>query len=264
EKNIPAYYQDQLNGQRKTTSPPPSSVRTMGEWEQIQAVIITWAGQTTILKKIVRNAIKECRVLIITSNPAAVTDQLLNSGISLDSVQFIETPFNSIWVCDYGPTAVYSTGTDSLYLIDWIYNRPRPEDDVTPLAIADQLHLPLYEATTDPDDLIHTGGNHLSDGMGNAFSSMLVLEENNDKTEAEIDTIAKKYLGVNHYIKFPVLPYDGIHHLDMHMRIIDEETIIIGEYPEGVSDGPQINANIEYLNEEVKTAFGHSYRIIRM
>jgi hypothetical protein len=48
------------------------------------------------------------------------------------------------------------------------------------------------------------------------------------------------------------------------MRIIDEETIIIGEYPEGVSDGPQINANIEYLNEEVKTAFGHSYRIIRI
>jgi agmatine/peptidylarginine deiminase len=64
---------------------------------------------------------QECRVLIITSNPAAVTDQLLNSGISLDSVQFIETPFNSIWVCDYGPTAVYSTGNDSLYLIDWIY-----------------------------------------------------------------------------------------------------------------------------------------------
>src|SRR4030095_1988714 len=73
EKNIPAYYQDQLNGQRKTTYPPPSSVRTMGEWEQIQAVIITWAGQTTILKEIVRNAIKECRVLILTSTPAAVT-----------------------------------------------------------------------------------------------------------------------------------------------------------------------------------------------
>ena len=264
EKNIPAYYQDKSNGQRNTTSPPPSLVRTMGEWEQIQAVIITWAGQTTILKEIVRNAVKECKVLIITSNPAIVTDQLMNSGISLDSVQFIETPFNSIWVCDYGPTAVYSTSTDSLYLIDWIYNRPRPEDDATPQAIADQLGLPLYEATTDPDDLIHTGGNHLSDGMGNAFSSMLVLEENNDKTEAEIDSIAKKYLGVNHYIKFPVLPYDGIHHLDMHMRIIDEETIIFGEYPEGISDGPQIEANIDYLNEEVKTAFDHSYRVLRM
>jgi hypothetical protein len=30
----------------------------------------------------------------------------------------------------------------------------------------------------------------------------------------------------------------------MHMRVIDEETIVIGEYPEGVSDGPQIEANI--------------------
>jgi agmatine/peptidylarginine deiminase len=253
-----------LYNQRSILTPPPTHVRTMAEWEPIQAVIISWSGQAAILKEIVRNAVKECKVLIITTDTLSVTNQLLNAGIELDSVRFIDTPFNSIWVCDYGPWTVYGNDVDSLWLIDWIYNRPRPQDDATPSAVSDYLNIPMYEATVDPDDFVHTGGNHFSDGLRNAFSSQLVLNENPDKTESEIDSIAKKYLGVSQYIKFPTLPYDGIHHLDMHMRIIDEETIIVGEYPEGVADGPQINANVEYLNEEIKTSFGNSYRIIRI
>ncbi|MEO6130373.1 MAG: agmatine deiminase family protein [Saprospiraceae bacterium] len=264
-KGMPEYLKvrEQTTG-RSIPFSPPAKVRTMAEWEQIQAVTISWTGQATILKEIVRNAVKECKVLIITTDSNSVSSQLINAGISLDSVRFILTPFNTIWVADYGGWTVYGNDVDSLWQIDWIYNRPRPQDDATPVAVAGYLHIPLYEATVDPDDFVHTGGNHFTDGLRNAFSSMLVLEENSDKTEDEIDTIAKKYLGVEHYIKFPTLPYDGIHHLDMHMRIIDEETIIVGEYPEGVADGPQINANLEYLNNEVKTSFGHDYRIIRI
>lgn len=250
--------------QRSAPLPPSGPVRTMGEWEEIQALIITWAGHNAILREIVRHAVKETKVLIITNTPATVSDQLTNAGILLDSVQFVNTPFNSIWVRDYGPWTVYKNDVDSLFLIDWIYNRPREQDDATPIAIAEHLDIPIFEAIADPEDWVHTGGNHLPDGMGTAFSSMLVLEENTDKTEAEIDTIAKKYLGVNQYIKFPTLPYDGIHHLDMHMRLLDEETIMFGEYPDGVADGPQINANIEYLLEEFQTSFGNKYKIVRM
>lgn len=243
---------------------PPGPVRTMAEWEEVQALVITWAGQSAILREIVRHAVKECKVLIITMNPGNVYSSLTDAGIPLDSVQFVTTPFNSIWVRDYGPWTVYKNDTDSLFLVDWIYNRPRLDDDASPLAIAAHLDIPIYEATLDPDDLVHTGGNHLPDGMGTAFSSNLILEENPDKTEAEIDSIAKNYLGVNQYIKFPTLPFDGIHHLDMHMRVIDEETIIFGEYPEGVADGPQINANIEYLTSEFLTPFGNPYKIVRI
>src|SRR6187549_3725688 len=52
---------------RSIPVPPPGQVRTMAEWEEIQALIITWSGQATILKEIVRNAVKECKVLIITT-----------------------------------------------------------------------------------------------------------------------------------------------------------------------------------------------------
>ena len=250
--------------QRGIPKPPPGPVRNMAEWEEVQALVIAWTSQPTILKEIVRNSVKECKVFIVTTDTVNVINQLTTAGISLDSVRFVNTAFNSIWICDYGPSCVYKNDVDSLWIVDWTYNRPRPQDDLVPGAIADYLDFPIYEATTPPYDWVHTGGNHLQTGLGTLFSSNLVLNENPGKTEDEIDTIAKLFLGIDQYVKFPTLPFDGIHHLDMHMRVIDEETIVFGQYPEGVADGPQIEANIQYLQDSIRTASGNPFKIIRI
>lgn len=54
----------------------------------------------------------------------------------------------------------------------------------------------------------------------------------------------KKFMGIERYAKMEKLPYDGIHHIDMHMKLLDEETLLVGEYPAGIANGPQIEANI--------------------
>jgi agmatine/peptidylarginine deiminase/PKD repeat protein len=245
-------------------NPPPAPVRTMAEWEEVEAVVITWTGYTSILTEIVRHAVNECTVIIITGNPGSTATALTNSNISLDNVILIQRPFDSVWIRDYGPWSVYQNDVDSLAIVDWIYNRPRYNDDVIPQAIAQHLGLPFYEATLPPDDLVHAGGNHLPDGMFTTFSSDLVLDENLDKTSSDLSAIFSDYLGVENYVILPKLPFDGIHHIDMHMRIIDEETIIIGEYPEGVSDGPAIEDNIRLIKSRVPTYFGNQYNIIRI
>jgi agmatine/peptidylarginine deiminase/PKD repeat protein len=264
EKSIFKDYVQQQSQQRDVAEPPPFEVRTMAEWEEIQALVITWTGFTGILTEIARAAVEECTVLIVTNNPANTQAQLEAANVPLDNIEFIQEGFNSIWIRDYGPWTVYGNDVDSLVLVDWIYNRPRPLDDEIPLAVANHLNLDIYEATSEPYNWVHTGGNHLRDGMGTAFSSDLVFDENPGKTEEEIDNIAAEFLGVNRYIKLPKLPYDGISHLDMHMRIIDEETIIIGEYPEGVADGPQIEENIQYIKSNFQTPFGNEYNIVRI
>ena len=38
-------------------------------------------------------------------------------------------------------------------------------------------------------------------------------------------------MGIQTYILMETLPYDGIHHIDMHMKLLDEETILMAEYP---------------------------------
>jgi agmatine/peptidylarginine deiminase len=246
-------------------TPPPAPVRTMAEWEEVQAVLITWVPfYDDILGEIVRHSVEECEVVIFTDSPSTVTSYLNSQNIPMENVSLVFTEYDSIWIRDYGPWAVYHNDVDSLMLVDWIYNRPRPNDDVIPTVAANHFGLPIYEAIQAPNDWVHTGGNNLRDGMGTNFSSNLIFEENPDKTEAEIDEIANLFLGVQRYIKFETLPFDAIHHLDMHMRFIDEETVIVGEYPPGVADGPQINQNLEYLVNDVPTAFGNQYNVIRM
>ena len=250
--------------QKTNTNPPPFPVRTMAEWEEAQALVVTWNGHHTLLTEIIRHAIEEVNVIVITMNEAQTSNTLTAAGIPLDRIFFLQKNLNSIWIRDYGPWSVYANDVEDLTLVDWVYNRPRPYDDILPAAIATAFEWPFYEATAFPNNLIHTGGNHLEDGLTTAFSSDLVQLENPGKTEEEINDLAYKYLGTQRYFKLPRLPYDIIHHLDMHMRLIDEETLLIGAYPEGIADGPAIEANINYIKNNLTTPFGNPYTIIRI
>jgi len=260
-----AYYNPPADHEKNfVPQPPPGPVRTMGEWEEIQALVLTWTDYIDILVEITRHAVEETKVIIIASNPTNVINRLNAESISLDSVTVVQRSTNSIWIRDYGPWTIYQNDVDSLMIADWTYNRPRPQDDTSPSAIANFLGLPIFEATAAPYNLVHTGGNHLTDGFNTAFSSDLLFDENPDKTEAEIDNIAQLYMGVDNYVKFRSLPYDGIHHLDMHIRLLDEETIMFGTYPEGVADGPQIASNIRELLSRETTAFGNRYNVLSL
>jgi agmatine/peptidylarginine deiminase len=246
------------------SDPPMTPVRGMAEWEELQGVIITWRSFYTILKEVVDYAQEEGIVYIICSDSNSVKNYLINSGVPLHNLKYLITPSNSIWVRDYGPWTAYTDVADTLSIIDWIYNRPRPLDDVTPVFFANYINTPIYQTTTYPYDLIQTGGNLFIDGHGTAFSSNLIIDENPTKTEAEIDTIMMKFLGVDRYIKLTNLPYDVIHHIDMHMKLLDEETLLVGEYPPGVADGPQIEANLQYVLQNYQTCFGREFNVVRI
>jgi hypothetical protein len=60
------------------------------------------------------------------------------------------------------------------------------------------------------------------------------------------------------------LPYDGIHHIDMHIKLLDEETLLVGQYPPGVADGPQIEANLQYILANYNSVFGTPYKVVRI
>ncbi|MBV6444588.1 MAG: Agmatine deiminase [Ignavibacteriaceae bacterium] len=245
-------------------TPPDFPVRTMAEWEPLGALIITWTSYTAILRDIVRYAQDEVPVYIICSDSNTVKNYLTQGGVPLNNLNFLITSFNSVWVRDYGPWTVYGGGVDSLLLIDWVYNRPRPNDDVTPQFFANRYGAVLHEMTSEPNRFVATGGNFMNDGMGTGFSSKLILTENPGKTEAQINAMVDAYMGINRYIKMDVLPYDGIHHIDMHMKLLDEETILVGEYPLGVADGPQIELNLQYIQNNFLNAFGRPYKFVRI
>lgn len=254
----------------KRTPPPGLPVRTAAQWEEVEYLVLAWTTQyQNIQRQIVQAAVKECKVLIATTNENSVKNYLTSNGVDLTNVRFINAATNSIWIRDYAANTVYTNDVGDRALVDWIYNRPRPLDNVLSTKHAEYVGVPLYVTDTSPNDLVNTGGNFMSDGMGNAFASKLILDENkagnsygvSTKTEAQVDKILKDYMGISSYRKMNVLPYDEIHHIDMHMKLLDEETLLVSQYPDGVADGPYIKQNIDYIRNTFKTPFGNDYDI---
>ncbi len=284
ERAILPTYQFPRDARSFEEPPPFENIRNMAEWEEVQVLAITWRSYTRILKEITRAAKEETKVIIFCSNTSTVQSYLMGTqGASgswpslpplnnMDNIELIVAPTNSVWMRDYGANNVYGNRVDTLALVDWIYNRPRPADDVIPSVLADHLGLNLYTTTQAPSDLVNTGGNFMSDGQGTGFASSLILEENEvgnpydvtPKNEEEINDILGNFQGLSRYIKMEALPYDIINHIDMHIKLLDEETLLVGEYPEGVADGPQINANIDYVVNNFMSTFGEAYKIVRI
>ncbi len=252
-------------------SPPATAPRTMAEWEESQGYLVTYTTYNSMIRDIISNGKQECRMYVVTTNIANTITDLANNNIDTTNITFLNVPYNSVWSRDYGQWCIYANKVDTLGFIDWIYNRPRPKDDTVPSGLARLLNVPIYHTTQAPNDLVHTGGNFMCDGMGTGFSSKLILTDNQPgagfgvtHTEAEIDTIMSRFMGINRYIKMETLPYDDIHHIDMHIKLLDEETLMVGQYPNGVADGPQIEANLQYVLANYHTAFGTDYRVVRI
>jgi agmatine/peptidylarginine deiminase len=255
------------------TTPPASSVRTPAEWEEIDGLCVRWEGtwSRSVLRNIVKEAKEQCTVYIATQNQNSVISHLNSYGIDQNNIVFVNEQTNSIWFRDYGQWNVYTNDVDSLLWVDWIYNRPRPYDDALPVDLASLLDIPLYQTYNAPYDLVNTGGNFMVDGFGTAFASELIIEENDgtgygisNHSEGAINQIMDQFMGIDRYIKMPTLPYDGIHHIDMHMKLLDEETLLVGQYPNGVADGPQIESNLNYVLNNFNSVFGTAYKVIRI
>ncbi len=240
---MPAYIQQVTASRSGITTPPGGNLRTMAEWEEIQGLFVTWTSFPSILAQIVKAARQQTQVYIHCEDSVAVKNYLTGQNIPPGNIHYLQVDFNSIWMRDYGGNTIYKNDVDSMLLVDWIYNRPRPEDDAIPEYDAAALGVPFYQTYASPADLVNTGGNWMVDGFGTAFASKLILEENEPgnpysvsaKNEAQINGIMADFMGIDRYIKMETLPYDGIHHIDMHMKLLDEETLLMGQYPAGVS-----------------------------
>jgi agmatine deiminase len=268
---IPAYKVSLLE-KEITTPPVGSEIRTPGQWEEVQAVCITWTGFPSIHRQLVAAIQQECEVWIVCSDSNSVKTNITSNGGSLQNVKFVQSGFNSIWMRDYGPNSVYLAGVDSLVFVDWIYNRPRPLDNDTPIAIGDKMGIDVYSMHVAPYDLVHTGGNFMADGFGRGFSSYLVDDENDagsaftisGQNSQEVSNLMNIYQGIDPYIKMTTLPYDDIHHIDMHMKLMNEETLLVGEFPAGDSDGPQIELNLQYVLDNYTSVFGTPFKVVRV
>src|SRR5690606_8463051 len=168
-------------------------VRNVAEFERSEAVLIRYPLGITL--QLVAALSEQLRVITIVATQE-LEDQAASAfqgaGVNMDNVEFLRAPTDSYWTRDYGPFYI-ADGNGDIGIVDFIYNRPRPSDDAIPAALAAYLDVPFYAM-----DLVHTGGNYMTDSRGVSASTDLVWEENGFNQTLVLDRMLD-YLGVETY-----------------------------------------------------------------
>ncbi len=239
------------------TSPPVGPARNPAEWEPMTGAIIRWPlGIPVSLIAEMSEDIEVWTIVGNSSEQASATATYQSGGVNMDNVYFIIAPTNSIWTRDYGPWFIFD-GTGTYGIVDHIYNRPRPLDDQIPWVIGSEWGVPVYGM-----DLTHTGGNHMSDGLGMSMSTRLVYDENPDKPPRQVDAMMKDYLG-NDYTVLDYIESGGIHHIDCWAKFLDPTTILVKEVAPGHPSYHLLNARADYLATQT-SAWGKPYAVVRV
>ncbi len=247
------------------TDPPSGDIFSVAEFQPQEGVLVRYPfGIPFTLISELSSYTKVITIVANQSEENSVRDQYENNGVNLDNCEFLHAPTDSYWTRDYGPCFV-SYGDNEIGIVDWVYNRPRPNDDEIPVALAEYLDLEWFGM-----DLVTPGGNYMSDGLVAAAATDLIYEENADPylqnptlSEEEVDQLMVDYLGVtNHIVTMDPLA-DYIKHIDCWGKFLDVDKILIGQVPESDPRYENFEAVADFY-ANTPSGWGHNYEVYRV
>ncbi len=208
------------------TVPTRSPLRNIAEFESMEAVLIRYPFG--ISYDIIAEMSQDITVITIVANPSqqsTVESQYASHGVQITNCRFLIAPTDTYWTRDYGPWFIFNntnTTLGRLEVVDFEYNRPRPNDNAIPQAFAINQSLPLTYM-----DLVHTGGNYMTDGQGISISTDLVYTENPGLNASQIQQIVYQALGIQIYHLYPDPLGEYIEHVDCWGKYLSPDTIMI-------------------------------------
>jgi len=249
---------DEIGRDFYETDPPIAPVRNIAEFEPMEAVLIRYP--LGIPYSVVAEMSEDLTVTTIVASTYYQNQAIANytsQGVNLDNCEFLIAPTDTWWVRDYGPWYVVD-GDNEVGIVNFIYNRPRPNDNDIPIEVANYLGVELYGMS-----LIHTGGNYMTDGMGISASSELVWEENPSLSHEEIEQKVFDYLGVETYHVIPDPNNTYIDHIDCWAKFLDVDKILIRSVPTSHSQYNEIEAVVFFFENQI-SSYGTPYEIYRV
>ena len=244
------------------TLEPPTPVRQPAEFDPMQGVLINYGGDGYfgIPMALIAEMAEDVIVYTIVSsiNQQYTVESLFTSyGVNTANCEYLITPSNSKWTRDYGPWFIFN-GNNEPGITDFIYNRPRPDDNAIPSFCATYFGINLYSM-----GLTATGGNYMTDGHGISISTDLIWDENPGLTHDEIDTLVEDYLGIETYHVVPDVNGDYIRHVDCWGKYLSPTQILIREVPPSHSQYNLIEQAVDYF-ESQPSCYGTNYEVPRV
>ena len=250
------------------TDPPPGPVRNIAEFEPMQGVLIRYpfGVSTSVIREMAEDVIVYC--LVSSSQQNSAYNSMNNADVNMDNVEFILGSTDSYWTRDYGPWWVVD-GNGDIGVVDFTYNRPRPNDNQAPYKVSQHLDVPYYSA-----DFVSAGGNYMTDGFGISASTQITYTENNqcgtnDDSSvplppcAYIDNIMEDYYGIETYHVVADPNDEYIDHIDCWGKYLSPTRMMIREVPASHSQYQEIEEVVDYF-ESTLTSTGEEWEVFRI
>lgn len=249
------------------------AITNPAEFEKNEGVLLVWdysPSRDSITANITRVAQRAGKVWIIyypgtaPADTAQIRSYLYSKGVSPDSLYFLPAWTETLWIRDFGPMLAYGSYGGGLdrFIYDAGYSAyNRPKDDSIPRQISRIWSIPYAQAGLEVE-----GGNLIFDGLMRGFGSKRIWEQNPDYTPEELRTLLMEKFNLADFLFLDNLNYSGggiWKHVDMYMKVIDYETILVSSYPDYLPDFPVIESIVTLL-ESTSNYFGKPYKVIRI
>lgn len=249
---------DEIGEGFEPTNAPPAPIRQPAEFEPMQGVLIRYPFG--ISYSIISEMSEDVEVVTIvedTTEKNYVLSQYQNYGVNLSNCDFLIAPSDSYWTRDYGPWFIFN-GNDEQGIVDFIYNRPRPNDNQIPTKFGNAYGIPVYGL-----GIQHSGGNYMTDGQGIAVSTDLVWTENSGMTHDHIAQLMEDYCGIETYHVIPDALGEYIKHIDCWAKYLAPDVIMIIETSPSHSHYDEIEEAVRYFENQT-SCYGTPYKIERV
>jgi agmatine/peptidylarginine deiminase len=249
------------------------NIITPAEFEKNEGVLLVWdysSSRDSITANIAKAAQTAGKVWIIYYPGQAPMDTfqirnyLYGKGVTPENLFFIPGWTETLWIRDFGPLTNYASFGNNVqrYILDPGYSAyGRPKDDSIPAQLANLWgwnHIDL--------GLQLEGGNLIFDGLKRGFGSKRIWDQNPSLSPVQISNLLRQKFNLADFVFLDNLNNSGggiWKHVDMYMRMLDYETILVSSYPDHLPDYPIIEANVMLLSN-LTNHFGEPYKIYRI
>ncbi len=203
---------------------------------------------------------KDNKVITIVASSAqqtTVNSQYQSNGVNTANCSYLIANTDSYWTRDYGPWFV-TYGDLQTGIVDFPYNRPRPNDDEIPKKVAQLLGIEWFGM-----NVIHTGGNYMTDGSHHSSSTTLVWEENPSQTHEQIAEKMLNYLGIDNYMVQEDPNGTYIDHIDCWGKFLGPDKVLIRKVPISHPQYDEIEATAAFYASQL-SSYGTPYRVFRV
>ncbi len=239
------------------TIPPDGVVRSIAEFERNQGVLVRYPLALPV--DLIEALTEHVEVVVLVANNNLKNEAAFffeTSGVHMENIRFLVRPTDSVWTRDYGPFYMLNE-QDEISIVDFIYNRPRPLDDAIPLRLAEFLEIPHYGM-----NMVHTGGNYMTDSYGASASTDLIWEENTI-SESKIMSLMLDFLNIKDYHVTIDPQNSAIKHIDTWAKFLNVDKILIARVPPTHPRYEDHELVVEYFENAV-SPWGTNYSVYRV